>query len=179
VLVNNAGFTTVGDVHENPDRQLGMVRVNIEALVALTSAWLPAMVARKRGAVIQVASVVSFQPIPVQAVYAATKAFVRSFSEAVSAELKGTGVTMTALCPGPVQTEFVEAGGFKNDSPGPSFIWSSAEDVAKAGIEGAAKHKRVVIPGVANRASAFFGQHGPHWVLLGPMANAYRKVIGE
>jgi uncharacterized protein len=179
LLVNNAGFTTVGDVHENPDRQLGMVRVNIEALVALTSAWLPGMVERGRGAVIQVASVASFQPIPVQAVYAATKAFVRSFSEAVSAELKGTGVAMTALCPGPVETEFVEAGGFKNESPGPSFIWSTAEEVAKAGIEGADKGKRVVIPGVANRASAFFGQHGPHSMLLGPMANTYRKVIGE
>jgi short-subunit dehydrogenase len=179
VLINNAGFTTVGDVHENPDRQLGMVRVNIEALVALTSAWLPAMVERGRGAVIQVASVASFQPIPVQAVYAATKAFVRSFSEAVSAELKGTGVAMTALCPGPVATEFLEAGGFKNEKPGPSFVWSTAEDVAKAGIEGVDKGKRVVIPGVGNRASAFFGQHGPHSVLLGPAANAYRRVIGE
>jgi short-subunit dehydrogenase len=179
ILVNNAGFTTVGDVHENPDAQLGMVRVNVEALVALTTAWLPGMVDRGRGAVIQVASVASFQPIPVQAVYAATKAFVRSFSEAVSAELKGTGVTMTALCPGPVATEFTEAGGFKTESPGPSFVWSTAEDVAKAGIEGADKGKRVVIPGIGNRASAMFGQYGPRTIVLGPMANAYRRVIGE
>jgi short-subunit dehydrogenase len=179
VLVNNAGFTTVGDVHENPDRQLGMVRVNIDALVALTSAWLPDMVERGRGAIVQVASVAGFQPIPVQAVYAATKAFVRSFSEAVSAELKGTGVTMTALCPGPVRTEFLEAGGFKAESPGPSFMWSTAEDVAKAGIEGADKGKRTVIPGVANRASAFFGQHGPRSIVLGPMADTYRRIIGE
>jgi hypothetical protein len=179
VLVNNAGFTTVGDVHENPDRQLDMIRVNCEALVALTTAYLPAMVERGRGAVIQVASVAGFQPIPVQAVYAATKAFVRSFSEAVSAELRGTGVTMTALCPGPVATEFLEAGGFKHESPGPSFIWSSPEDVAKAAIEGADKGKRVVIPGIGNRASAFFGQHGPHSLLLGPLASAYRRAIGE
>ena len=179
VLVNNAGFTTVGDVHENPDRQLGMVRVNCEALVALTSAWLPDMTDRGRGAVIQVASVASFQPIPVQAVYAATKAFVRSFSEAVSSELKGTGVTMTALCPGPVSTEFLEAGGFKKESPGPSFVWSTPEEVAKAGIEGADKGKRVVIPGIGNRATAWFGRHGPQSVVLGPMAHAYRRVIGE
>jgi short-subunit dehydrogenase len=179
ILVNNAGFTTVGDVHENPDRQLGMVRVNCEALVALTTAWLPGMVERGRGAVIQVASVASFQPIPVQAVYAATKAFVRSFSEAVSAELKGTGVTMTALCPGPVATEFLEAGGFKNESPGPSFIWSTPEDVAKSAIEGADKGKRVVIPGIGNRATAMFGQYGPRMIVLGPMANAYRRIIGE
>jgi short-subunit dehydrogenase len=179
VLVNNAGFTTVGDVHENPDRQVGMIRVNCEALVALTTAWLPGMVERGRGAVVQVASVASFQPIPVQAVYAATKAFVRSFSEAVSAELRGTGVTMTALCPGPVSTEFLEAGGFKTESPGPSFIWSTPADVAKAGIEGAEKGKRVVIPGIASRASAMFGQYGPRMIVLGPMANAYRRVIGE
>jgi uncharacterized protein len=179
VLVNNAGFTTVGDVHENPDRQLGMIRVNCEALVDLTTKWLPGMTERGRGAVINVASTAGFQPIPVQAVYAATKAFVLSFSEAVSSELRGTGVTMTALCPGPVATEFVEAGGFKHDSPGPSFIWSSAEDVARAGIQGAAKGKRVVIPGIGNRAAAFFGQHGPRAVLLGPFASAYRRTIGE
>ncbi len=179
VLVNNAGFTTVGDVHANPDRQLGMVRVNIEALVDLTTKWLPGMVDRGRGAVIQVASVAGFQPIPVQATYAATKAFVLSFSEATSAELKGTGVTMTALCPGPVSTEFTEAGGFKDESPGPSFIWSSAEDVARAAIEGAANGKRVVIPGIANRVTANFGRHGPRSVLLGPFASAYRKTIGE
>jgi uncharacterized protein len=179
VLVNNAGFTTVGDVHENPDRQLGMVRLNIEALVSLTCAYLPGMVERGRGAVVQVASVASFQPIPVQATYAATKAFVRSFSEAVSAELKGTGVSMTALCPGPVATEFLEAGGFKNESPGPSFIWSTPADVAKAAIEGAEKGKRIVIPGVGNRASAMFGQHGPRAIVLGPMASVYRRAIGE
>jgi short-subunit dehydrogenase len=179
VLVNNAGFTTVGDVHENPDRQLGMIRVNVEALVDLTTRWLPGMVERGSGAVINVASVAAFQPIPVQSVYAATKAFVLSFSEATSSELKGTGVTMTALCPGPVATEFTEAGGFRNESPGPSFIWSTAADVAKAGIEGAEKGKRVVIPGIGNRVTANFGRHGPHSVLLGPFASAYRRTIGE
>ena len=179
ILVNNAGFTTVGDVHENPDRQLGMIRVNVEALVDLTTRWLPGMVDRGSGAVINVASVAGFQPIPVQSVYAATKAFVLSFSEATSSELKGTGVTMTALCPGPVATEFTEAGGFRNESPGPSFIWSTAADVAKAGIEGAEKGKRVVIPGIGNRVTANFGRHGPHSVLLGPFASAYRRTIGE
>jgi len=179
ILVNNAGFTTVGDVHENPDRQLGMIRVNVEALVDLTTMWLPGMTERGSGAVIQVASVAGFQPIPVQSVYAATKAFVLHFSEATAAELKGTGVTMTALCPGPVATEFVEAGGFKNESPGPSFIWSSAEDVAKAGIEGAEKGRRVVIPGIGNRFSANLGRHGPRSFLLGPFASAYRRTIGE
>jgi uncharacterized protein len=180
ILVNNAGFTTVGDVHANPERQIGMIRVNCEALVSLTAAFLPGMVERGRGAIVNVASTASFQPIPAQAVYAASKAFVRSFSEAVSAEVKGTGVTVTALCPGPVATEFVEAGGFKKGADElPSFLFSSAEDVAKAGIEGARKGKRVVIPGIGNRMTASFGQHAPHSVLLGPMASAYRRFIGE
>jgi short-subunit dehydrogenase len=181
ILVNNAGFSTVGNVHENPDRQLGMVKVNVEALVELTCAFLPAMTERGRGAVINVASVAAFQPIPAQAVYAATKAFVLSFSEAVSSELKGTGVTITALCPGPVATEFVEAAGFKKSQQemGISLMWSSAQDVAKAGIEGAESGKRVVIPGIGNRASATFGQHAPRTLLLGPFARAYRRVIGE
>jgi short-subunit dehydrogenase len=181
LLINNAGFTTVGDVHKNPDRQLGMVRVNIEALVALTSAFLPGMTERGRGAVIQVASTAAFQPIPAQATYAATKAFVLSFTEAVSAELKGTGVTMTALCPGPVATEFVEAGGFKKsqDQLGPRLIWSTAEEVAEAAIKAADKGNRVVVPGLGNRVTTMFGRHGPRAIVLGPMANMYRRVIGE
>ena len=180
ILVNNAGMGVhVAFVDADREDELKQLRVNVETVVDLMGRYLPGMVERGRGAVIQVASTVSFQPIPVQAVYAATKAFVRSFSEAVSAELKGTGVAVTALCPGPVATEFLEAGGFKNETPGPSFIWSTAEDVAKAGIEGVDKGKRVVVPGVVNRATAFFGQHGPHSVLLGPVANAYRRVIGE
>jgi uncharacterized protein len=180
ILVNNAGFTTVGDVHANPERQLGMVRVNCDALVALTSDFLPGMVERGRGAVINVASVAAFNPIPVQAVYAATKAFVLSFSEAVHSELKGTGVTMTALCPGPVATEFVEAGGFKRgEEQMPSFLFSSAEDVARAGINGAEKGKRTVIPGIANRVAANLGHHGPRSIVLGPYASAYRRAIGE
>jgi short-subunit dehydrogenase len=180
ILVNNAGFTTVGDVHANPNRQLGMVRVNCEALVALTSAFLPAMVERGRGAVINVASTASFQPIPAQAVYAATKAFVRSFSEAVSSEVRGSGVTVTALCPGPVATEFVEAGGFKKSTDEmPSFLFSSAEDVAKAGIEGVQRGKRVVIPGLGNRITATAGVYTPNSLLLGPLASVYRRFIGE
>jgi uncharacterized protein len=153
--------------------------VNVEALVDLTTQWLPGMVERGAGTVINVASTTSFQPIPVQATYAATKAFVLSFSEAVSAELKGTGVSMTALCPGPVATEFVEAGGFKSENPGPSFVYSTAQDVARAGIEGADKGKRVVIPGLGNRFQATLGQHSPRAIMLGPVANMYRRVIGE
>ena len=181
ILINNAGFSTVGDVHRNPDRQLGMVRVNIEALVSLTTAFLPEMTERGRGAVIQVASAAGFQPIPVQSVYAATKAFVLHFSEATAAELKGTGVTMTALCPGPVRTEFVEAAGFKKSEQemAPSALWSTAEEVAKAGLDAADKGKRVVVVGITNQVTTTFGRHGPRSIVLGPMANLYRRTIGE
>ena len=179
ILVNNAGFTTVGDVHANPERQLGMIRVNVEALVDLTTMWLPGMVERGTGAVIQVASTVAFQPVPVQSTYAATKAFVLSFTEGVWSELRGTGVTITALCPGPVPSEFTAAGGFKEEKPGPSFVWTSAEDVAKAGIEGAEKGKRVVVPGITNRIQTRVSRHSPRSLLLGPAARAYRRTIGE
>jgi uncharacterized protein len=181
ILVNNAGFSTVGDVHSNPDRQLGMIRVNCEALVALTTAFLPGMVERGQGAVINVASVASFQPIPAQTVYAASKAFVRSFTEGISAELRGTGVTATALCPGPVATEFVDAAGFKKGMDEmPSFVsWATPEDVAKCGIEAADKGRRVVVHGMSNRFMASFGHYAPQSVVLGPMARIYRRSIGE
>jgi short-subunit dehydrogenase len=181
VLVNNAGFSTVGDVHLNPDRQLGMVHVNVEALLALTCAFLPGMVERGQGAVINVASMAAFQPIPSQAVYAATKAFVLSFSEATWNEVRDSGVAVTALCPGPVATEFVETAGFKKTQQelGPSFMWASAEEVAHAAIDGAEKGKRVVIPGIGNRAMAVAAQHTPRAVLLRTVAPLYRRTIGE
>jgi uncharacterized protein len=181
VLVNNAGFSTVGDVHLNPDRQLGMVHVNIEALVALTAAVLPGMTQRHEGAVINVASMAAFQPVPSQAVYAATKSFVLSFSEAVATELRGTGVTMTAVCPGPVETEFMEAAEFKKpkEELGPQFLWATAADVARAAIEGAEAGKRVVVPGTTNRAIALTVQHIPNSILLRTFAPLYRRTIGE
>lgn len=180
-LVNNAGFAYVGDVHEHPAEQVGMVRVNIEALVELTGAFVPAMVERGRGAVINVASIAAFQPIPAQATYAATKAFVLSFSEALAAEVRGAGVSVTALCPGPVATEFVEVARFKRtmDEMGPSFIWASPADVARAGIEGAERGRTVVVPGAALRTIAFASKHSPRALVLGPIASTYRRAIGE
>ena len=90
-------------------------------------------------------------------------------------------ITPRIACGAPklLKTEFTEAGGFRSESPGPSFIWSTAADVAKAGIEGAENGKRVVIPGIGNRVTANFGRHGPHSILLGPFASAYRRTIGE
>ena len=107
VLVNNAGFGAIGTFAEWPlPRQLEMIQVNVAALTELTGLFLPGMLERKRGGVLNVGSVAGFVPGPGMAVYFATKAYVLSFSEALAEELAGTGVTVTALCPGPTATEF-------------------------------------------------------------------------
>lgn len=177
-LVNNAGFTGVGDVHSHPADQLGMVKVNVEALVALTATFLPAMVERRRGAIINVASLAAFQPLPTQATYAATKAFVLSFSEATWAEARRSGVTVTALCPGPVASEFWGEVNLRRGLQSLPLVWSSAADVARAGIAGAERGRRVVVPGLGQRAAAAVSRHGPHPLLLGPFATAWRWAVG-
>ena len=112
ILVNNAGFGSRGRFATNDRaRMVEMVRVNVEAVVDLTSRFLPGMAERGRGAVINVASMAAFQPLPGSATYAASKSFVLSFSEAIRTEQRGSGVTVTAVCPGPVRTEFTAAAG--------------------------------------------------------------------
>jgi len=168
ILVNNAGFGDSGEVASTDrDRLVTMVRLNCEALLDLQARFTPGMVERGRGAVINVASTAAFQPIPGTATYAATKAFVLSLTEATHAELGGTGVTATALCPGPVKTEFAEVagvGGAEENLPG--VFWTSVEDVARAAVEGADAGKRVVVPGLMNRAGALTGQHSPRMFIL-------------
>ncbi len=168
ILINNAGFGSGGAFHAlDGDGETGMVRTNVEAVVALTSAWLPGMVERRRGAVLNLASLIGFQPVPFQATYGASKAFVLSFTQAVHEEVRGTGVTITALCPGPVRTEFGESGGFGGaDDRIPSFMWLDSETVARAGIEGLEKGDRVVVPGVVNRLGALSGHYMPRALLL-------------
>ena len=168
IVVNNAGFSTSGPFWQTDrDRELDMVRTNIEAVVDFCALFTPPMVARGRGGVLNVASTASFQPMPMQAGYAATKSFVLSFTESLHAELGPKGVSVTALCPGPVKTEFVEVANLE-DSAGqlPGMFWDSAESVAKAGIRGLERGQRVVIPGVLNRVGAISGQHAPRSVVL-------------
>ena len=168
VLVNNAGFSTAGPfVNNERDRELDMVRTNIEAVVDFCALFAPGMAERGRGAVLNVASTASFQPLPMQAGYAATKAFVLSFTESLHAELKGRGVTVTALCPGPVKTEFTQVANLEAaDAQMPGFLWDMPDDVAAAGIRGLERGKRVVIPGMLNRAGAVGGQHAPRALVL-------------
>ncbi len=168
ILVNNAGFGNSGAVHETErDRIVAMVRLNCEALLDLQARYTPGMVERGRGAVLNVASTASFQPIPGTATYAATKAFVLNLTEASHSELKGTGVSATALCPGPVKTEFPEAAGVAGvEEQLPGIFWTSVEDVARQAVDGMAGGKRVVVPGLMNRAGALTGQHSPRMLIL-------------
>lgn len=168
VLVNNAGFGSHAPfASSDRSRTTGMVRVNVEAVVDLTGRYLPGMSERGRGAIINIASVGAFQPLPGSATYAATKAFVLSFSEAIHTEQRGSGVTVTAVCPGPVKTEFTDVSGISGvEDETPDLIWMTAEEVARHAVEGAEHGKRVVVPGALNRAQSLVGQHTPRALAL-------------
>lgn len=175
ILINNAGFGSAGNFQSlDLENEVQMVRTNVEAVVDLCGRFVPGMVRRGEGAVLNVASVAGFQPLPRQATYSASKAFVLAFTEALSSDLKGTGVTATALCPGPVKSEFMEQHeGFDSADGTPDFIWMNPEDTARAGIKGMERGKRVVVPGVGNRFSTLAGQHAPRSVLLAAARRFY------
>jgi uncharacterized protein len=167
VLVNNAGFGYAGNfVDADREHQVEMMRVNCETVVDLCGRYLPAMVERGRGAAINVASTAAFQPLPGSTTYSAGKAFVLNFTEALHQELKGTGVTVTAVCPGPVRTEFVDAAGIKRADSTPDFVWMSAEDVAEEAVKAAEAGKRAVVPGRLNYAGSVLGRHSPRKFVL-------------
>jgi uncharacterized protein len=168
ILANNAGFGTyVKFCDSDRDRELEQVRINTEAVVDLTARFLPAMAERGEGAVLVTASTAAFQPLPGNAVYAASKAFALSLADALHREAGKSGVTVTALCPGPVKTGFQDASGahdFAKTLPGP--LWKTADKVAEAAIRGLEKGKRVVVPGTPNRVLAAVGRFSPRPVVL-------------
>ena len=174
VLANNAGFGSGGLFHElDGDAEVRMVKTNCEAVVAFCAEYVPKMVERRRGAVLNVGSTAGNQPLPRQATYCGTKAFVNNFSDALFAELGGTGVTVTSLRPGPVETEFAEVGGLDDElSALPSFLVDSSADVARAAVDGLERGKRVVSPGVVGRLSVA-GQYAPRSVLLTALRRFY------
>jgi uncharacterized protein len=179
ILVNNAGFGDSGAVHRrDPSHLVRMVRLNCEALLDLQARCAPAMAERGRGAIINIASTAAFQPIPGTATYAATKAFVLALSEGTHSELSGKGVTVTAVCPGPVKTEFAQAAGVGEAHENvPGFIWTDVEDVARAAVDGADRGNRVVVPGLMNRAGALLGQHSPRVLALPVAKRAWRQAL--
>jgi uncharacterized protein len=164
-LVNNAGFG-LGGAFSNQDetRQLEMIELNIAALTQLTRLFLPSMVARKRGYILNLASTAAFFPGPLMAIYYATKAYVTSFSVALSSELEETGVKVTALCPGPTRTEFQKTAHIENAKIGRMYIME-AKEVAEFGYRELHRGKVLAIPGIRNKLLTSTAVFTPRFLL--------------
>ena len=161
ILVNNAAFGLNGKfVDLDLRRQLEMIELNVTALTHLTGLFLPSMVKRGRGRILNVASTASFQPGPMMAVYYATKAYVLSLSEAIAEELRGTGVTVTALCPGPTATDFTRVAGMQNSKMHRRFA-ADAKSVAEKGYRALMKGRRILVPGLSNKLTAMSVRFSP------------------
>ena len=151
-LVNNAGSGAYGDFWTTDlDAEIRMMNLNMVSLVHLTKLFLKDMIPTRRGRILNVASTAAFQPGPLMAVYYATKAFVLSFSEALANETRGAGITVTALCPGPTDTNFRAAAGMKKSMLFSRHLNLPPGEVARAGYEGMKRGKTIVIPGFKNR----------------------------
>ncbi len=184
ILVNNAGFATGGPFYEaDPEREVEQVRVLVEAVVVLTRMFSPAMVEHGRGAILNVASTAGMQPMPYSAGYSAAKAYVLTFSEALHQELRGHGVTVTALAPGPVETDFWQIAGWETSS-GQSFervvpgTLISAEQAARAGVAGLDHGERVVVPGLPIRVGMLASRYIPHALKL-PALERFMRPGGD
>lgn len=168
ILVNNAGIGWLGRFEASAvEQQLRLVRVNAEAPVHLCAHYVPQMVDRGRGAVLNLSSIAGFSPLPSMTTYAAAKAFVLSFTEALHAELRHTGVTATVLAPGAVNTEFSPtAGGAHLAERFPGFVWTDTRQVAEQGIDGLDRGKRLVVPGPLYKVAAQLSRHAPRGPLV-------------
>ena len=169
-LINNAGFGGGGAFAGQPlDRQREMIDLNVRTLTLLCHLALGPMIERGKGAILNVASTAAFQPGPGSAVYFATKAYVLSFTEALHQELKGSGIKVSALCPGPTATEFGEVAGYKG--PALKRFKGDAIGVVKAGLDGLDRNRAIVIPGFANKA----GAQASRWL----PRSAVRRIIAS
>lgn len=165
LLINNAGFGSYGAFADSRlEGEVGQIRVNVEALVTLTHLILPGMIERGRGAIINIASSAGLQPLPYEAVYAATKAFVLSFSEALHMETRDMGVAVVAVNPGPVPTEWQAVAGLEDQPKFPPAV--SSEQVVKESLEAAAKDRRSIIPGRFVRISMLTSRSIPNSLKL-------------
>ena len=170
LLVNNAGFGAIGRFAElDAKRQRQMIDLNVGALMDLCRAVAPEMIARKSGAILNVASTAAFQPGPKMAVYFATKAFVLSFTEALHEELKPHGIKVSCLCPGPTRTEFGEVAGFKG-SGAFDKVGMESLPVVVAGLRGLDQNRAVVVPGLVNKVGAASTRFVPRSIV--------RKIAG-
>lgn len=176
ILVNNAGFATYGPFVElDLAKELEMLQLNVVALTHMTKLFLTDMLARRAGKILNVASTAAFQPGPLMAVYYASKAYVLSFSEAIANELRGTGVMVTALCPGPTQSGF-QARARMEDSRLLTSGVMDAETVAWAGYRGLMAGKTVIIPGLRNRLLALAPRFTPRRMTTEIVRRAQERV---
>lgn len=177
LLINNAGFGTFGAFYkQEAERERQEVLLNAAAVVDMAHVFLPGMLERGRGGLINVASLAAFQPLPYMAVYAATKAFVLSFSEALRAEVRAKGVKVMALCPGPVDTPFFEAtGNAKLRSTVPRGTMMSADAVVAASLKAFNAGKAVCVPGLTSKAIAISGRYAPRGLLTAMTGRIMRR----
>ena len=168
ILINNAGYGMQGRwLDQDPEVERQMIGVVVDAPLHLCRALIPGMVQRGYGAVLNLGSIVSFQPTPGMTAYGAAKAFSLSFSHALHTELAGTGVTVTECCPGPVRTEFTAvAGGEEAAKAIPDFAWKDPGEVAAEALRALGRGSRLVTPGWVTTVSAFAGRHAPRGPLL-------------
>ena len=165
ILINNAGIAASGKFEELDQKDIdNLLCLNILALTRLTRHYAGMMIQRGGGRIMNVASVAAFQPVPSMNVYAASKAYVLSLTESLSEELRGTGVFVSALCPGLTQTEMVDSLQAQNAPP---FLVSSADDVAKEGFDALMAREVIRIPGLANQAAVTWAQYQPRWLIRG------------
>ena len=179
LLVNNAGFGTTGPFATlAPDQEEAEILLNIVALVRLTRAALPGMIARGRGAIINVSSMAAFMPGPYDATYGATKAFVNSFTEALHEELRGTRVRLQALCPGFTHTEFQQRAGI-DASTIPAGLWMTPEAVVEASLAALRRGQLVYVPGLVNRLLRLLIGAAPRRLVRRVTGLLARRVLGR
>ncbi len=175
LLINNAGVGLLGGyLDTDAEAEAAMIRLNVSAIVGLTRGLLPAMVARGAGRLLNVASVASFMPGPGMTTYYATKAFVLSYSDALSQELRGTGVSVTCLCPGPTRTEFLARAGARQPGSAQQGVMDP-RPVARAGIDGALAGRRRVVPGWTNKAAVWAAKAMPRDLMTALVARIQRS----
>ncbi|MEZ5560500.1 MAG: SDR family oxidoreductase [Pseudomonadales bacterium] len=177
VLVNNAGVALSGPFQDYRKADVrDLLDLNIRALTELTMAVLPGMVARRSGRILNVASVAAFQPVPGLSVYAATKAYVLSLTESLAEDLRDTGVTVTALCPGPTRTEMMdEIPGLELAGP----LLADARSVAREGYQACMAGEVIRIPGLVNQASVTWSRYQPRWLVRMISGMAARSLLGN
>lgn len=177
LLINNAGFGDYGAFVERPlEKQVAMIQLNNIALVELTHLFLPGMKQRGSGGIINVSSIAAFQPLPYLSIYAATKAFVLSFTEAIWAENKDSGVHITAVCPGPTESQFFERAEFPDSLSGAKSNYASAEKVVKDALQALEKNQsNLVTGGVANHFIANLPRLFPREMIVSIVEKQFRQ----